>query len=40
VRNSLTQSDGPAEGDETLAVHVRTASGDVIVQRATADAVS
>lgn len=34
VRNSLTASDGPAEGDETLVVHARTASGDVVVQRA------
>ncbi|OBF36763.1 hypothetical protein A5724_12960 [Mycobacterium sp. ACS1612] len=34
VRNSLTQSDGPAEGDETLIVHAQTASGDVVVQRA------
>jgi DUF4097 and DUF4098 domain-containing protein YvlB len=34
VRNSLTESDGPAQGDETLVVHARTASGDVIVQRA------
>ena len=40
VRNSLTPSDGPAEGDETLAVHARTASGDVIIQRATSDAMS
>lgn len=34
VRNSLTQADGPAEGDETIVVHARTASGDVVVQRA------
>jgi DUF4097 and DUF4098 domain-containing protein YvlB len=34
VRNSLTESDGPAEGDETLVVRARTASGDVVVQRA------
>jgi hypothetical protein len=40
VRNLLTPSDGPAEGDETLVVHARTASGDIIVQRATADAMS
>ena len=40
VRNSLTPSDGPAEGDETLLVHARTGSGDVIVQRATAEAMS
>jgi DUF4097 and DUF4098 domain-containing protein YvlB len=37
VRNSLTASDGPAEGDETLTVHARTASGDVVVQRALQD---
>jgi DUF4097 and DUF4098 domain-containing protein YvlB len=40
VRNSLAPSDGPAAGDETLVVHARTASGDIVVQRATADAVS
>jgi hypothetical protein len=40
VRNSLTSSDGPAVGDETLVVHAQTASGDIIVQRATADALS
>jgi DUF4097 and DUF4098 domain-containing protein YvlB len=40
VRNSLTSSDGPAEGDETLVVHAQTASGDIIVQRATAGALS
>jgi hypothetical protein len=40
VRNTLTPSDGPAEGEQTLVVHVRTATGDVVVQRATADAVS
>jgi DUF4097 and DUF4098 domain-containing protein YvlB len=34
VRNSLTQSDGPADGDQTLVVHARTGSGDVVVQRA------
>jgi len=34
VRNSLTESDGPAQGDETLVVHARTGSGDVVVQRA------
>lgn len=36
VRNSLQPSDGPAEGDETLRMHVKTGSGDIIVQRATA----
>jgi DUF4097 and DUF4098 domain-containing protein YvlB len=40
VRNSLTPSDGPAEGDQTLVVHARTGSGDVAVQRATAEAMS
>lgn len=40
VRNLLTPSDGPAAGDETLVVHARTGSGDVVVQRATADAMS
>jgi Putative adhesin len=35
IRNSLQPSDGPAEGDETLVVHARTGSGDVIVRRAT-----
>ena len=40
VRNTLQPSDGPAEGDETLVVHARTGSGDVIVQRATAEAMS
>jgi hypothetical protein len=40
VRNLLTASDGPAAGDETLVVHARTASGDIVVQRATADALS
>ena len=38
VRNLLTPSDGPAVGDETLVVHARTGSGDVIIQRAAADA--
>ena len=40
VRNSLTSSDGPANGDETLVVHARTGSGDIVVQRATAEALS
>src|ERR1700754_4175019 len=40
VRNSLAQSDGPANGDETLVVHARTGSGDIVVQRATAAAMS
>jgi DUF4097 and DUF4098 domain-containing protein YvlB len=40
VRNLLTSSDGPAAGDETLVVYARTGAGDIVVQRATADAVS
>jgi hypothetical protein len=40
VRNSLTPSDGPAASDETVVVHARTGSGDVVIQRATADAMS
>ena len=40
VRNSLTSSDGPVAGDETLVVHARTGSGDIVVQRATAEAMS
>jgi hypothetical protein len=40
VHNSLAASDGPADGDETLVVHARTGSGDVVVQRATAEAMS
>jgi Putative adhesin len=36
VRNTLQASDGPVDGDETVTVHVRTGSGDVRVQRATA----
>jgi DUF4097 and DUF4098 domain-containing protein YvlB len=36
VRNNLQPTDGPADGDDTLTVHVRTGSGDVSVQRATA----
>lgn len=34
VRNFLESTDGPADGDQTLVVHARTASGDVVVQRA------
>jgi hypothetical protein len=37
VRNTLESADGPTAGDETLTVHVRTGSGDIRVQRATAD---
>jgi Putative adhesin len=40
VRNSLSPSDGPEQGDETLVVRARTGSGDIVVQRATADAMS
>ena len=40
VRNTLQPSDGPADGDETVVVHARTGSGDVVVQRATAEAMS
>lgn len=36
VRNTLAPADGPADGDDTLTVHVRTGSGDIVVQRATA----
>jgi Putative adhesin len=36
VSNTLQPSDGPAEGDQTLAVHVRTASGGIRMQRASA----
>ena len=38
VRNTLQPSDGPAAGDETLVVHSRTGSGDVVVHRATGPA--
>jgi hypothetical protein len=38
VRNTLEPSDGPVDGDETLVVHARTGSGDVVVQRATGPA--
>jgi hypothetical protein len=37
VRNNLQPTGGPAEGDETLLVHVKTGSGDISVHRATAD---
>ncbi len=40
VRNTLQPSDGPADNDETLVVHARTGSGDVVVQRSTAEAMS
>ncbi|OKI01081.1 hypothetical protein A6A06_19730 [Streptomyces sp. CB02923] len=34
VRNSLGAADGPADSDETVEVHARTATGDVIIRRA------
>jgi hypothetical protein len=34
VSNLLKPSDGPAEGDDTLLVQVRTASGDIDIHRA------
>ncbi len=34
VTNRLQPSDGPEEGDETLALHVRSGSGDVTIHRA------
>jgi DUF4097 and DUF4098 domain-containing protein YvlB len=40
IRNALAASDGPVDGDETLAVHVRTGSGDITVARAAVDALS
>lgn len=36
VSNGLESADGPADGDETLLVHVRTGSGDIAVRRSTA----
>jgi DUF4097 and DUF4098 domain-containing protein YvlB len=39
VTNTLQPADGPAAGDHTLAVHARTASGDITIHR-TAPAVS
>ena len=38
VSNLLQPADGPADGDETLLVQVRTGSGDVNVRRATGPA--
>jgi hypothetical protein len=38
VRNSLQPSDGPVGGNQTLHVRVKTGSGDIVVQRATATA--
>lgn len=34
VRNSLGSSAGPADSDETVEVHARTAAGDIIIRRA------
>ena len=34
VRNALTPTDGPADGDDTLVVEARTTSGDIAVRRA------
>lgn len=39
VSNGLEASDGPSDGDETLVVHARTGSGDIMVRRATAAAI-
>jgi DUF4097 and DUF4098 domain-containing protein YvlB len=36
VTNLLESADGPAEGDDTLLVHVRTGSGDIDIHRAVA----
>ena len=36
VTNQLESADGPADGDETLLVQVRTASGDIDIHRAVA----
>jgi hypothetical protein len=36
VTNLLEAADGPAEGDETLLIQVRTASGDIDIHRAVA----
>lgn len=35
VTNALQAADGPADGEETLTVHARTASGDITIRRAT-----
>jgi DUF4097 and DUF4098 domain-containing protein YvlB len=40
VHNSLNATDGPVAGDETMAVHVRTGSGDITVHRAAVEALS
>jgi DUF4097 and DUF4098 domain-containing protein YvlB len=36
VTNMLESADGPAEGDDTLMIHVRTGSGDIDIHRAVA----
>jgi DUF4097 and DUF4098 domain-containing protein YvlB len=36
VTNLLESADGPAEGDDTLLIHVRTGSGDIDIHRAMA----
>ena len=36
VTNQLQAADGPAEGDDTLLIQVRTASGDIDIHRAVA----
>jgi DUF4097 and DUF4098 domain-containing protein YvlB len=36
VTNLLESADGPAEGDDTLLIHVRTGSGDIDIHRAVA----
>lgn len=36
VTNLLESTDGPAEGDDTLLIHVRTGSGDIDIHRAVA----
>jgi DUF4097 and DUF4098 domain-containing protein YvlB len=38
VTNGLETTDGPADGDETLVVHARTGSGDIVVQRSSGPA--
>lgn len=39
VTNEMRPSDGPADGDDTLVVNVRTGSGDVAVRRSAANPV-
>ena len=36
VTNLLESADGPADGDDTLLIHVRTGSGDIDIHRAVA----